>query len=490
MGGVAVQVGVGWIIPLARCGRLASVPKIASRQVNSVNRAVASYAIVQDACSTSRRPEFILGLRSTLQDKSLTSSTGSEHLKTLNRNTDRCTIMPPATLDDLKVLDLSQGLAGPICAKILADFGADVVKVEPPAGDAGRSMGPYFGNDPHPEKSLVFLLANLNKRGVTLNLEEAEGRELLRRMARTTDIIVESYTPGYLATLGLDYAALAEENPRLIMISITPFGQTGPYSAYESEEIVTYALSGIMSISGMADREPLKHGGMQAQYEGGLSGAVGTLAALYARDLCGEGQQVDISLQDVVTSTLIVHQPMYSWTGAVQGRRQPGGNSYGQVQRCKDGYFVWQTGGGAEWSDIIEFFGMEELKEERFSTVAGRAVHGEELDNLVLEATKDRTMQELFRTASEKYHMLFGVVQEPEDLARCPHLDARGFFQEVDHPVIGRIKVPFALWSMPDAPAVYRMPAPVLGQHNAEVFGERLGLDADLMATLAEKGVI
>ena len=398
--------------------------------------------------------------------------------------------MLPATLDDLRVLDLSQGLAGPICAKILADFGADVIKVEPPAGDAARSMAPYFGNDPHPEKSLIFLLANLNKRGVTLNLDDADGRALLRQMVRTADIIVESFKPGYLASLGLDYSALAQENPRLIMISITPFGQTGPYSAYQSEEIVTYAVSGIMSISGMAGREPLKHGGMQSQYEGGLSGTVGVLAALHARDMLGEGQHVDVSLQDVVTSTLVVHQPMYGWVGAVQGRRRPSGSSYGQVQGCKDGYFIWQTGGGAEWSDITEFFGVEALKEERFSSVAGRALHGEDLDRIVIEATKDRTMQELFRTASEKYHMLFGIVQEPQDLARCPHLEARDFFQEVDHPVIGCIKVPFRLWSMPDAPAVYRRPAPLLGQHNFEVFSEMLGLDTDRMVKLVASGVI
>jgi crotonobetainyl-CoA:carnitine CoA-transferase CaiB-like acyl-CoA transferase len=397
--------------------------------------------------------------------------------------------MLPATLDDLKVLDLSQGLAGPICAKILADFGADVIKVEPPKGDAARAMAPHHGNDAHPEKSLIYLLANLNKRGVKLNLEDAEGRALLRQMAGTSDIIVESFKPGYLASLGLDYAALSQENPRLIMISITPFGQTGPYSAYESEEIVTYATSGIMSISGLAEREPLKHGGMQSQYEGGLSGVVGALAALTARDMMGEGQHVDISLQDVVTSTLVIHQPMYGWTGAVQGRRRPTGSNYGQVQPCKDGYFIWQTGGGAEWSDIIEFFGKEELKDERFATVAGRALYGEELDRLVLESTKDRTMQELFRTASEKYHMLFGVVQEPKDLAQCPHLEAREYFQEVDHPVIGRIKVPFRLWSMPDAPAVYRRAAPLLGQHNAEVYGA-LGLDAGRLAALAAKGTI
>jgi crotonobetainyl-CoA:carnitine CoA-transferase CaiB-like acyl-CoA transferase len=397
--------------------------------------------------------------------------------------------MLPATLDDLKVLDLSQGLAGPICAKILADFGADVIKVEPPAGDTARSMPPYFGNDPHPEKSLVFLLANLNKRGVTLDLDDPDGRELLRRMARTSDVIVEGYAPGYLASLDLDYAALSKDNPALIMISITPFGQTGPYSVYQSEEIVTYALSGIMSVSGTADREPLKHGGMQSQYEGGLSGAVAALAALYVRDLLGEGQHVDVSLQDVVASTLIIHQPFYSWAGAVQGRRRPGGSSYGQVQPCKDGYFIWQTGGGAEWNDIAEFFGVEELKEERFSTLAGRTVHGEDLDRMVCEAAKDRDMQELFRTAAEKYHMLFGIVQEPEDLARCAHLDARGFFQVVDHPVIGRIKVPFRLWTMSEGAVVYRRPAPLLGQHNAEVFGDMLGRGAEATAGVAAKGV-
>ena len=398
--------------------------------------------------------------------------------------------MLPATLDDLKVLDLSQGLAGPLCAKILADFGADVIKVEPREGDAGRSMPPYFGNDPHPEKSLIFLLANLNKRGVRLNLDDARGRELLRDLASGADIIVESFKPGYLASLGLDHAALARDNPGLIMISITPFGQTGPYSGFAAEEIVTYALSGIMSISGMADREPLKHGGVQSQYEGGLNGALAALVALHARDLCGEGQHVDISLQDVVASTLIIHQPMYSWAGGVQGRRRAEGNSYGHVQPCKDGYFIWQTGGGAEWHDIADFFGSEALKEPRFSTVAGRTVHGEDLDRLVLDATKDRTMAELFRTASEEYHMLFGIVQRPADLARCPHLHAREFFQEIDHPVIGRIEVPFRLWSMSDSPARYRRPAPLLGQHNAEVYGDMLGLDADRLAQLAASGVI
>ncbi len=399
-------------------------------------------------------------------------------------------MMPSAVLDDVKVLDLSQGIAGPLCAKILADFGAEVIKVEPPEGDAARRMPPYFGNDADPEKSLIFLLANLNKRGIKLDLIDVQGRELLRGLARKSDIIVESFEPGYLAGLGLDHASLARENPALIMVSITPFGQTGPYSAYESEEIVTYALSGMMSISGTTDREPLKHGGMQSQYEGGLNSAVATLVALTARDRNGKGQHVDVSLQAVVASTLVVHQPMYSWGGAVQGRRKPDGGGGGQVQRCKDGYFVWQAAGFSKWKDIAEFFGPEELKEERFSTADGRIIHEKDLDRLVLEAAKDRTMEELFRTASEKYHMLFGIVQEPKDLAQCEHLKARDFFQEVDHPAIGSIKVPFRLWNMTEGAAHYRRPAPLLGEHNAEVYRDELGLDAGTMAALAARGVI
>ena len=158
-------------------------------------------------------------------------------------------MIPPASLDDIKVLDLSEGLAAPLCARILADFGADVIKLEAPRGDTARSMPPFAGNEPHPEKSLIYLLANLNKRGIKLDIESEAGREIVRELARRTDVIVESFRPGYLASLGLDYDALARENPELIVVSITPFGQTGPYSGYESEEIVTYALSGIMGVS-------------------------------------------------------------------------------------------------------------------------------------------------------------------------------------------------------------------------------------------------
>ena len=229
----------------------------------------------------------------------------------------------PAALDDIRVLDVSQGIAGPLCAKLLGDFGADVIKVEPPGGESARRMPPFVGDAPHPEKSLFFLLLNLNKQGVTLNLEEPRGAEIFRTLACRADVVVESFPPGYQASLGLDHASLERENPGVLMTSITPFGQTGPYSQYQGEEIVAYAMSGIMGISGTTDREPLKHGGFPGQYEAGFNGTLATLFALLLRDVTGVGQHVDVSIQEVVNSTMVINQPFYSWAGGVQGRRRP-----------------------------------------------------------------------------------------------------------------------------------------------------------------------
>ena len=381
-------------------------------------------------------------------------------------------MLPPSALDDIKVLDISQGIAGPLCARLLGDFGADVVKVEPPGGEAGRRMPPFFEDDPDPEKSLFFLLCNLNKRGVVLDLEEPEGAALFRALARSADVVVESFQPGYLASLGLDHASLEAENPGLIMTSITPFGQTGPYSHYKGCEIVTYATSGIMAISGTSDREPLKHGGFPGHYESAMNGMLATNIALLARDMTGIGQHVDVSMQEVVTSSLVINQPNYSFAGGVQGRRKPEGGSLGHVTPCADGYFVAQEGGSATWNDIANFFGREELKDERFSNPAQRMLHGHELDEIIKDAVKDRTMAEMFRTASEQFRMLFGIVQTPEDLANCPQLAARDYYQEVDHPVIGKICVPFRLFNLSTGGATCRRPAPLLGQHTAEVLAE------------------
>ncbi|MEE8442232.1 MAG: CoA transferase [Dehalococcoidia bacterium] len=399
-------------------------------------------------------------------------------------------MMMPAALRDIRVLDISQGIAGPLCAKLLGDFGADVIKVEPPGGEMGRTMGPFFHDDPHPEKSLFFLLLNLNKRGTTLNLETRTGAKIFKELVQEADLVVESFPPGYLASLGLDHESLGKVNPRIAMTSITSFGQTGPYSHYKGEDIVEYAMAGIMSFSGTSDREPLKHGGFQAQYEGGINGALSTVFAILLRDMTSEGQHLDVSIHEVVTSTMVHHQPFYSWTGAVHGRRHPAGTMFRNIMPCKDGYFISQPGGGATWDRIADFYGREELKEPKFADDELRIANGEELDRIIIESVKDRTKAEMFKAACEEYRMLFGISQTPEDLANCPQLEARNFYQEVDHPVIGKTKVPFRLFNMTETPPQYRMPAPLLGQHNDEVYTQLLNYTKEDLVRLRAQRII
>ncbi|UPJ79327.1 CoA transferase [Bradyrhizobium sp. 183] len=392
-------------------------------------------------------------------------------------------------LDDLVVLDLSEGIAGPLCGRLLADYGARVIKIEPREGARDRRLPPFMADDPHPEKSLFHLLLNLNKRSITLDITRPEGADLLRRLVRKVDVIVESFSPGYLASLDLDYSTLERENPSLVMTSITPFGQTGPYSQYKGCEIVAYATSGMMAISGESDREPLQHGGFPALYEAGMNGFLATNVALLTRDLNGLGQHVDVSIQEVVTSSLIVNQSYYSFAGGVQGRRHAEGTNFGQIMPCKDGYFIAQAGGGASWDNVADFFGRPELKEHRFADPEERVHNGAEMDAIILEATRDRTMAEMFKSAAEKYRMLLGIVQTPEDLANCPQLEARAFYEEVEHPVIGKMRVPFRLWNMSEGGASYRTPAPLLGQHTAEVLGEA-GCAAQEIVDLRARGVV
>ena len=391
-------------------------------------------------------------------------------------------------LTGIKVLDLSEDIAGSFCARLLADYGADVLKVEPPGGAALRRLGPFYQQDPHPEKSLFFLILNLNKKGITLDLRAAAGQRLLRELAPHVDLVVESGRPGQLDELGIGYDALAAVNPGLVLTSITPFGQTGPYSQHAGEEIVSYAMGMVMGISGVQGRPPLKHGGFQAQYQGGLFGAGATAMALFARDRWGVGQHVDVSVTECVASTMMATQTIYPFIGGVQIRRAAG-TMWENPMPCKDGWIIVQAGGGASWEDIADFFQAPELLEPRFADRAQRVRNGPAMDQVVLDAIREREKWELFPKAAEK-RMLFGLVQTPSELADCPQLESRGFYRETEHPVIGRVKVPAELFRMSPAGYRLRMPAPTLGQHNEEVFVHGLGYGAGELAVMRQTGVI
>ncbi len=397
--------------------------------------------------------------------------------------------MLEGALTGVKVLDLSEDIAGSFCARLLADYGADVLKLEPSGGAALRRMGPFFHDDPHPEKSLFFLVLNLNKKGATLNLETSLGRTILLRLTQQVDVIVESFRPGYLSSLGLGYPDLQKLNPSLVMTSITPFGQDGPYSQFQGEEIVSYAMSMIMSISGLQGREPLKHGGFQAQYQGGLFAAAATAMALFGEQTNGEGEHVDVSITECVASTMMGTQTIYPFMGGVHTRRRAEGGMFENPMPCIDGWIIVHGGGGASWEDIAEFFEAPELLEPRFAERAQRAQNGREMDQVILNAIKDREKWELFPKAAQA-RMLFGLVQTPAELVECPQLQSREFYRQVEHPVIGNIKVPAELFRFSETPYQLRLPAPTLGEHNPEIYVQGLGYTQQQLVQLRQLNVI
>ena len=395
----------------------------------------------------------------------------------------------PGALNGIKVLDLAEDVAGSFCARLLADYGADVLKLEPPGGSALRRLGPFFHDDPHWEKSLFFLVMNLNKKGATLNLEDAAGRKIFKDLVSRVDVVVESHRPGWLESLGLGYPQLEESNPGLVMTSITPFGQDGPYSGFKAEEVVNYAMGMIMSISGLQGREPLKHGGFQAQYEGGLNGAAATSMAIFMKETTGLGQHIDLSVTECVASSMMAVQTTYPFMGGVQARRRASGGQFTHPMACSDGWIIVQPGGGASWEDIAEFFETPELLEPRFAQAAQRSLNGEELDRIVLDAIKDRGKWELFPKAAEA-RMLFGLVQTPSELASCPQLESRDFYREVDHPVMGKLRVPSVLFNFGLTPYQMQMASPTLGQHNREIYLDGLGYSQQDLDCLRQQNVI
>ena len=350
-------------------------------------------------------------------------------------------------------------------------------------------MGPFFQDDPNPEKSLFYLPLNLNKKGITLNLETTAGQNILKRLSLHVDIIVESYEPGYMKSLGLSYDELSKDNPGLIMTSITPFGQDGPYASYKGGEIVEYAMSMVMSISGLADREPLKHGGFQAQYQGGLFAAAATSIGLYGQSNNGVGEHIDVSIVECLASTMMATQTIYPFVGATQARRQSVGDAFSNPMPCEDGWIIVQAGGGATWEDISDFFQEPKLLEPRFSEPAQRANNGAEMDEIIINSIKSRGKWELFTKAADA-RMLFGLVQTPSELIDCPQLESREFFREIQHPTIGNIKVPAELFKVSETPYQLHSAAPTLGQNNHEIYVEGLGYSTSEYSQLRQLNII
>ncbi len=402
--------------------------------------------------------------------------------------------MAEGALSHVRVLDFTTQVAGPYCTKLLADYGADVIKVERPGtGDASRSMGPFPGDVPHPEKSGLFLHLNTNKRSITLDLTTRAGQKIARELCETADLVVESFRPGVMDRFGLGFEALQALNPRLVMTSISNFGQTGPYRDYKSSDILVYAMGGEMNSTGLEDREPVKLGADVVLYQAGSVAAVGSAGALFLSQDDGPGQQVDVSIMETQTgsidrrmSTLIGYQ----YTGETSKRASIGGSGYPMgVYPCQDGYLE-VTGGLAYLRRAVQAMGNPpELLDPRWYT-PGAQTNPElksEFDAHFLTWTLARTKAEAWHTAQDA-----GVLSAPlntmEDLANDRHFIERDAFAQIDHPAAGCLKYPGRPFIMSETPWEVRRPAPILGQHNQEILQE-LGYSHEDVIRLRTQGV-
>lgn len=393
-------------------------------------------------------------------------------------------------LAGLRVLDLSWQIAGPYCTKLLADYGADVIKIERPgSGDLARQTPPFFQDKPDPEGSLLFLYLNSNKRSVVIDLKRDEGRALFLDLARDADVVVESFRPGVLDRLGASYDVLSAHNPRLILCSVSNFGQSGPYRDLPATELTEYAMSGMMTISGSQQREPLKHGLSQGQYSAGANAAYITAALTFAQAMGAPGQWIDVSILECLASELVINEPNYAWMGAIQGRRPPSGDGLNNIMSSSDGHIVLQMGGSTTWPEIADMLDVPALHDEKFATAQGRTRNSAELDHLLGKRLRERGKHEWFDEAAKR-RILFGIAQDPADLLACPQLAARGYWVEVDHPATGPLPHAGPPLRMPVTPWQLRRPAPLLGQHTDQVLTEDLGLSAAGIARLRDEGVV
>ena len=399
--------------------------------------------------------------------------------------------MPEGALEGVKVLDLTHHIAGPWCTKLLADFGADVLKVERPAGDPARSMPPFYHDEIDGEKSLLFLYLNTSKRGVTLNLKTQQGVQILKDLVADADLLVENYSPRVMPSLGLDYETLRVLNPALVMVSISNFGQTGPYRDYRATDIVEYALGGLMYIFGHYDREPLKHALNQAQFKTGTNAASAALMALYHQRITGQGQHVDVSIQESIASGLRDVVNNYTYTGAVR-RRQP--NHSGDLTRLRatsDGHILPNPGIGARdnWQAVVDFLGVPELADEKFSSASARLINAEELGKILDDYFSTQNKADIFYAAHQR-RFIYGVIQSPEEVLADPQFQARGYFVNIEHPVVGTVTYPGPPFLMTGTPWRASSPAPTLGQHNQEVLGGLLSYSESDLSRLRALEVI
>jgi len=414
---------------------------------------------------------------------------------------------PPGPLAGLRVLELADE-KGQFCGKLMGDLGADVIKIEPPSGEKTRRVGPFLDDIPHWERSLSFWHYNTSKRGITLNLESADGQALFRRLAANADIILETRDPGYLPSLGLGYDELSALNPRLIMCSLTPFGQSGPWRDYKTSDLLHLGGGGQMASSGydpedVADAPPIAPGGGNAWHIAAHYTYMGILSSLYFRDMSGEGQYIDASVHEACALTTEGAIAIYLASGEVvsrhTGRHAAVGSSTKIQLATQDGSWVNVTRSGsnltparlrllAEWMD--EHGMAQDLMDDKYRDASYIQENADHTTEVLANFFASMPQEDMWRGGQER-DFPWGAIRSMDELVGDEHLQDRDFFVEVEHPELGRS------FTYPGAAAIYNgspwrisRRAPLLGEHNEEILCGELGLAKQELTLLAESGVI
>ena len=402
--------------------------------------------------------------------------------------------MPQVALDGIRVLELSDGIAAPYCAKMFGDYGADVVRVDAPGEPPTSAL-----SEENVERVALYLHLNANKRSVGLDLESERGRGLLRELALQCDAIIESMSPGVAEGLGIGYETLSAHRPDIVMTSVTPFGQTGPYSGWGYTELTVFAMTGAMNREGLPNRYPLKYGGEIAQYFAGTAAAAATMAALTGAVFSGVGDWIDISIMEVMAGHphQIGRRAPFAYSGEVDRRTEPRTSSAGGREpyavgtfRCKDGYVSFLPLGSRMWPNISEMIGMPELQRDpRFLTSEDRSENRHELEEIFLSWLGERTRMEVF-DAAQKAGLPGGPVLHSHETVENEHFRSRGYFQDIVHPVYGNLwhtGLPLILRGMPRRAST---PAPGMGANSGEVLMEYVGLSERDIRELENSGVV
>lgn len=421
-------------------------------------------------------------------------------------------------LSGYRVLDLTDE-GGLMCGRVLGDLGADVIQIEPPRGSSARNIGPFYKDIPHPEKSLYWFWTALHKRGITLNLNSIDGMELFKQLVKTADFVIESFEPGHMASLDFSYEALEQINPRIIMTSISPFGQTGPYANYKASDIVGVSLGGMSRIYGEFDR-PVRISAPQFYFQGGTHGALGSVVAHYHREITGEGQHVDVSCQQAIVLSLMNTIEMWdiqkmNVTGAGTWVGFMGRTVTKLIYRCRDGYVFTMLGGGGQAGIVTSSKALVEMANRDgylldladfdwstydFAPVAMAKAFGMEtegtklIDHFVEELEKflpTKSKQELFDEAVQKAILLIPVC-DTKDVVESPQLAARDFWVQVTHPEFEKsFTYPgFPIKGIGLPPYNPQRRAPLIGEHNEEIYCGELGLSKQEMTLLKATGTI